>query len=62
MIQAGLYQPGADPALDEAVTIWPLLDQFTGLNMRGKTDLESFALLEQIISGQGAEQTSSDQV
>ncbi len=28
MIQAGLYAPGADPVLDEAVARWPALDDF----------------------------------
>ena len=52
MIQAGLYQSGADPMLDEAVRLWPALDQFTGTNMRGHSDLDSFALLQQILSGE----------
>jgi flagellum-specific ATP synthase len=30
MIQAGLYTPGADPLLDEAVQLWPDLDPFIG--------------------------------
>lgn len=51
MIQAGLYQAGADPALDEAVRLWPALDNFIGTNMRGRNDLESFAMLEQILTG-----------
>ncbi len=28
MIQIGLYRPGADPEIDEAVRVWPALDQF----------------------------------
>ena len=28
MIQAGLYSPGADPALDEAIRFYPKLDEF----------------------------------
>lgn len=28
MLRAGLYMPGGDPALDEAVTLWPRLDAF----------------------------------
>ncbi len=28
MIQIGLYRPGADPQIDEAVRVWPALDQF----------------------------------
>lgn len=55
MIQAGLYQAGADPLLDEAVRLWPALDQFTGTNMRGRSDHDSFALLQQILAGELAE-------
>ena len=51
MIQAGLYQAGSDPALDEAVRLWPALDAFIGSNMRGHSDQDSFAKLEQILSG-----------
>ena len=51
MIQAGLYQSGADPALDEAVRLWPALDGFTGTNMRGKSDFDSFAMLERVLTG-----------
>jgi flagellum-specific ATP synthase len=28
MIQAGLYQPGSDPVIDEAIRVWPALDAF----------------------------------
>ncbi len=28
MIQAGLYTPGTDPILDEAIRVWPALDAF----------------------------------
>ena len=28
MIQTGLYAPGSDPAIDEAMTLWPGLDAF----------------------------------
>ena len=28
MIQTGLYAPGSDPAIDEAIKIWPKLDAF----------------------------------
>lgn len=55
MIQAGLYQAGADPVLDEAVRLWPALDEFTGTNMRGHSDHDSFALLQQILTGEIAE-------
>ena len=55
MIQAGLYQPGADPLLDEAVRLWPALDQFTGTNMLGKSDLDSFAVLKEILTSEAVE-------
>ncbi len=28
MIQTGLYVPGSDPAIDEAIKLWPKLDAF----------------------------------
>ena len=28
MIQTGLYAPGSDPAIDEAIRLWPGLDAF----------------------------------
>ncbi len=28
MIQAGLYAPGSDPVIDEAIRVWPALDTF----------------------------------
>ncbi len=28
MIQIGIYRPGADPEIDEAVRVWPALDAF----------------------------------
>ncbi|MEM1343073.1 MAG: flagellum-specific ATP synthase FliI [Pseudomonadota bacterium] len=30
MVQSGLYQAGADPALDRALKLWPALDAFLG--------------------------------
>ncbi|MDE0591360.1 FliI/YscN family ATPase [Halocynthiibacter sp. C4] len=30
MIQAGLYAKGSDPLIDEAISIWPTLDEFIG--------------------------------
>ncbi|MDO5631797.1 MAG: FliI/YscN family ATPase [Paracoccus sp. (in: a-proteobacteria)] len=43
MIRAGLYSPGADPKLDEAVKLWPRLDEFVSRRARNCGD--SFALL-----------------
>ncbi|MDO5705295.1 MAG: flagellum-specific ATP synthase FliI, partial [Paracoccus sp. (in: a-proteobacteria)] len=45
MIRAGLYSPGADPKLDEAVRLWPQLDEFVARRTRACG--ESFALLEE---------------
>lgn len=28
MIQAGLYTPGSDPLIDQAISVWPALDRF----------------------------------
>lgn len=49
MIQAGLYAPGADPVLDEAVARWQDLDAFTGRVVHGRSVEESFAELSQIL-------------
>lgn len=50
MIQAGLYVPGADAVLDEAVKLWPALDGFTAAT--GGRD--SFARLAMILDGRDA--------
>ncbi|CAM3254919.1 FliI/YscN family ATPase [Paracoccus nototheniae] len=44
MIRAGLYAPGSDVKLDEAVRIYPQLEDFTA--RRCKTVADSFAALE----------------
>lgn len=52
MIRAGLYSPGSDPRLDEAVRIYPALDQFftrTSAEVR-----HSFTLLSDALNGIGA--------
>ena len=43
MIRAGLYAPGSDPKLDEAVKLFPRLDSF--ITQRRDTVAESFAAL-----------------
>ena len=53
MIQAGLYSPGADPMLDEAVRLWPDLDAFVGSVTRGLSDTENFARLAGILDQSG---------
>jgi len=50
MLQAGLYAPGNDPVLDEAVRLWPDLDAFVGQTTRGRTDTENFARLAEILA------------
>jgi len=53
MIQAGIYQAGTDKALDQAVRIWPLLDQFTA---RSSDSIESsFSVLSKILSQRGGD-------
>ena len=49
MIQAGLYTPGADAVLDEAVERWRALDDFIGSTTRGQSDLDNFAALSEIL-------------
>ncbi|AXC50994.1 FliI/YscN family ATPase [Paracoccus suum] len=43
MIRAGLYAPGSDPQLDEAVRLNPAIDRFVGLSSASVSD--SFACL-----------------
>lgn len=47
MIRAGLYAPGADPRLDEAVKLWPRLDEFVARRTRDCAD--SFAQLAEAL-------------
>ena len=47
MIRAGLYAPGPDPALDEAVKLYPRLDGFVTRQTQGIT--ESFAALAEAL-------------
>lgn len=49
MIRAGLYAPGSDPKLDEAVRIYPALDQFVARS--AETVEQSFGLLSEALSG-----------
>lgn len=44
MIRAGLYAAGTDPLLDEAVRLYPAIDQFVGKSAPGGSR-ESFSLL-----------------
>jgi len=48
MIRAGLYAQGSDPKLDEAVRIYPALDQF--FTRDSPTPGQSFALLAQTLA------------
>jgi flagellum-specific ATP synthase len=48
MIQTGLYVPGSDPAIDEAIELWPRLDAFiTERAPEGVAD--SFVRLAQLL-------------
>ena len=47
MIRAGLYAPGSDPKLDEAVKLWPQLDEF--VTRRAISCRDSFALLTEAL-------------
>lgn len=47
MIRAGLYAAGSDPEIDEAIRLWPQLDQFIASVDRSRDDLGSF---EQLVS------------
>lgn len=35
MIQTGLYSPGSDPEIDEAIRVWPSLDRFFAKSVNG---------------------------
>lgn len=48
MIRAGLYAPGTDAALDEAVQLYPALDDF--ITFRAPSPEDSFALLAEALT------------
>ena len=48
MIQTGLYAPGSDPAIDEAIKVWPKLDAF--FTERSPGVAESFARLGEVLA------------
>ncbi|HRO14831.1 MAG TPA: FliI/YscN family ATPase [Paracoccus sp. (in: a-proteobacteria)] len=52
MIRAGLYSPGSDPKLDEAVKLYPALDAFVARNAEGSA--QSFRLLTEALSLRGS--------
>jgi flagellum-specific ATP synthase len=49
MIHAGLYQAGTDPGIDEAIKLWPKLDNFFTQKVHGGVR-ESFDLLNFALS------------
>ena len=51
MIKAGLYAPGSDPRLDEAVKLYPALDGFVAQTSSGCED--SFRLLADALTFRG---------
>ena len=48
MVQAGLYSAGSDPAIDEALAVWPALDAF--LAAPSSTPEDAFDRLAEILS------------
>lgn len=51
MIQAGLYQKGTDPLVDQAIRLWPALDGFLAEDSPGNGVEGSFARLAQCLHG-----------
>lgn len=49
MVQAGLHEPGADPAVDRALRLWPRLDAYFG-EMEPAGIAESFAALRAVMA------------
>jgi flagellum-specific ATP synthase len=49
MVRAGLHEPGADPAVDRALSIWPHLDAFFG-EMEPAGITESFSTLRAVMA------------
>ena len=53
LIQTGLYVAGSDPEIDNAISLWPMLDEFIKTN--GVVDVKSsFELLSKILVTEGA--------
>jgi flagellum-specific ATP synthase len=50
MIQTGLYAPGSDPAIDEAIKLWPRLDAFFAERAPDGVE-DSFERLTRIVGG-----------
>ncbi len=50
LVQAGMHTPGADPALDRALAVWPRLDAFFGRRSEGGV-AASFAALAEVLAG-----------
>lgn len=51
MVQAGLYQKGSDPMVDQAIRLWPLLDGFLAEDAPIGGVEGSFARLKQCLQG-----------
>ena len=51
MVQAGLYQKGSDPAVDQAIRLWPNLDRFLAEDAPENGVEGSFARLAECLSG-----------
>lgn len=61
MIQAGLYAPGSDPLLDEAIRVWPALDAFLAEDAP-KGPEESFARLAECLAPQNRARPQAEPV
>ncbi|PWE32367.1 hypothetical protein DDZ14_09860 [Maritimibacter sp. 55A14] len=59
MIQAGLYDPGSDAAIDEAIRLWPGLDAFLSEDAPDGI-AGSFARLESLLEPDDAAGAASD--
>ncbi len=53
MLRAGLYVPGSDPGVDDAIAVWPTLDRFLAEEAPGDC-AASFARLSGILKGEAA--------
>ena len=56
MIQTGLYAAGSDPAIDEAIKVWPRLDAFISAKTRSSD--ESYKLLTAALAPEAREAAS----
>ena len=53
LIRSGLYTPGADPAVDRSIRLYPALDTFLARVVPGRDREDAFAELAAIFAGEG---------